>query len=493
MTTPYTYVDAGSATVAVDGGRIVGGPSITIEAGKGALFGSPSISAPMALSVYRSSTFVTALQCTGVAGDVLTISGPWDDHADAAIQAGDEIYNGPTKKDMNELWTWVKTPGPAGTDGTNGAPGSVWREGSGAPANTLGINGDYYLDGSTGDVYLKTAGVYAVACNIKGATGATGPAGVGSFGVSMPPGFVVSGSPLTSSGTIAISTPLAGMLKATGTGFTTATAGTDYVDPAGLTSALAGYATLASPSFTGTVAINSLTVHHDGTANSSIITTSATEIVLQENGDTYGTVRLRLQNRNGSNGALFENTGVPLVDFGFSAGGVQRNFRFETRYTQAFSGSKEFQILDPVTPAVNVAFADAQTYLFGGVVFADTTTRGSLINGGGPPLATIDNRGSHRDRTDAVSASTTLTKIQHSIGVNTSAAAVPVALPASTPRGMKFEVFDETGHAAVNNVTVRPPTGGTIDGATSYVIASNYGSVTLRALGSNAFKIIGKV
>jgi len=72
------------------------------------------------------------------------------------------------------------TPGTNGTNGTNGTDGSVWREGTGAPANGLGANGDFYLNDANGDVYQKAAGTYSVVANIKGATGATGPAGASS-------------------------------------------------------------------------------------------------------------------------------------------------------------------------------------------------------------------------------------------------------------------------------------------------------------------------
>lgn len=69
------------------------------------------------------------------------------------------------------------SPGSPGSPGTPGAPGSVWREGSGAPSNALGIDGDFYLDGDTGDVYEKAAGAYSVIANIEGPAGPTGPAG----------------------------------------------------------------------------------------------------------------------------------------------------------------------------------------------------------------------------------------------------------------------------------------------------------------------------
>jgi hypothetical protein len=77
------------------------------------------------------------------------------------------------------------------------------------------------------------------------------------------------------------------------------------------------------------------------------ITTSDAELVMEQTGDTFGTTRLRLQNRGGSNGALFENAGLNLVDFGFSAGS-QLNLRMENRGgggTNAVS-APEMQVLD---------------------------------------------------------------------------------------------------------------------------------------------------
>lgn len=69
-------------------------------------------------------------------------------------------------------------PGSNGADGTNGAPGSVWRDGSGAPSNGLGVDGDYYLDADTSDVYLKSAGTYSPVANIRGSQGVSGADGV---------------------------------------------------------------------------------------------------------------------------------------------------------------------------------------------------------------------------------------------------------------------------------------------------------------------------
>jgi hypothetical protein len=67
--------------------------------------------------------------------------------------------------------------GSTGAAGSNGAPGAVWRSGSGAPSNGTGIDGDYYLRTSNGDVYLRSGGTYSVVGNILGPTGATGSTG----------------------------------------------------------------------------------------------------------------------------------------------------------------------------------------------------------------------------------------------------------------------------------------------------------------------------
>lgn len=67
--------------------------------------------------------------------------------------------------------------------------GSIWRSGAGAPSSGLGVNGDYYLNSTNGDVYLKSGGTYSIVANIKGPTGATGPIGAtGSTGATGPTG-----------------------------------------------------------------------------------------------------------------------------------------------------------------------------------------------------------------------------------------------------------------------------------------------------------------
>lgn len=52
-----------------------------------------------------------------------------------------------------------------------GATTTVWLNGAGVPSNTLGYNGDYYLDTLTGDIYWKQAGVFVYLMTISGGSG----------------------------------------------------------------------------------------------------------------------------------------------------------------------------------------------------------------------------------------------------------------------------------------------------------------------------------
>jgi hypothetical protein len=67
--------------------------------------------------------------------------------------------------------------GGGGTPGPQGTPGSVWRNGSGPPSNSVGINGDYYLNNDNGFVFQKVANVYTQVAVIKGADGTNGTNG----------------------------------------------------------------------------------------------------------------------------------------------------------------------------------------------------------------------------------------------------------------------------------------------------------------------------
>jgi hypothetical protein len=93
-----------------------------------------------------------------------------------------------------------------GSQGQAGANGSVWRTGSGAPSNALGVNGDFYINSVNSDVYVKAAGVYTIALNIEGATGSQGGPGFARVAYSL--ADVLSGLGGTSTPKIFITQPV---------------------------------------------------------------------------------------------------------------------------------------------------------------------------------------------------------------------------------------------------------------------------------------------
>jgi hypothetical protein len=107
----------------------------------------------------------------------------------------------------------------------------------GGTGQTSYTDGQLLIGNSTGNTLTKstlTAGTGVTITNGNGSItiAATGSGGtVTSVGLSMPSGFSVGSSPVTSSGTIAVTTTLSGVLKGTGSGFSAATAGTDYLAP----------------------------------------------------------------------------------------------------------------------------------------------------------------------------------------------------------------------------------------------------------------------
>ena len=87
----------------------------------------------------------------------------------------------------NGAWTKVGNikgaDGNNGTNGTNGENGSSFLVGITEPAVTVGSNGDAYLNTTTYDLYLKSEGVWTKLGNIKGADGNNGTNGSNGNGI----------------------------------------------------------------------------------------------------------------------------------------------------------------------------------------------------------------------------------------------------------------------------------------------------------------------
>lgn len=79
-----------------------------------------------------------------------------------------------------------------GVTGVTGTAGATTRSGAGVPSNSLGVDGDFYLNVSTDDLYLKASSVYAIVASLKGSSGPAGATGslgtTGAVGTTGPSG-----------------------------------------------------------------------------------------------------------------------------------------------------------------------------------------------------------------------------------------------------------------------------------------------------------------
>ncbi|HEM3178662.1 TPA: hypothetical protein U0919_002245, partial [Streptococcus suis] len=125
--------------------------------------------------------------------------------------------NGDLYTKANNVWTKkgnlkgaTGATGATGKTGATGAAGTSMRSGTTVPANTLGINGDTYINTANGDLYTKANNVWTKQGNLKGATGATGAKGAtgatGAAGTSMRSGTTVPANTLGINGDTYINT-----------------------------------------------------------------------------------------------------------------------------------------------------------------------------------------------------------------------------------------------------------------------------------------------
>ena len=77
--------------------------------------------------------------------------------------------------------------GPQGIQGVTGPRGNLIRSGLLGPSNSLGANGDYYIDNSTGDLFEKISGIYIRQSNLLGPTGEQGIIGLRGYTGGMGP------------------------------------------------------------------------------------------------------------------------------------------------------------------------------------------------------------------------------------------------------------------------------------------------------------------
>jgi hypothetical protein len=104
-----------------------------------------------------------------------------------------------------------------------------------------------------------------------------------------------------------------------------------------------------------------------GTSNG--FASAGKSVALSQSGDVYGATSLTLENRDGLNGALFQNAGIELVDFGFlDSASYQSNLRVSSNgFTNGYNNAKgEFDFVVNTTaqggtPAVSTMFMGANS------------------------------------------------------------------------------------------------------------------------------------
>lgn len=110
---------------------------------------------------------------------------------------------------------------------------------------------------------------------------------------------------------------------------------------------------------------------------------STQELVMRQDGDTYGPSILRLRNRNSENGAIFETTDptITLVDFIFKTNISQSNIRMEGRVGSTFTGAApEWQIGEAANPSFVSNHAGTYTFVRRGNFGVGVATPSALIH-----------------------------------------------------------------------------------------------------------------
>lgn len=158
-----TTTSIGLANLSLGGGTVVTGTFNTIDWSAGPYF------VEMGLDPAGGTSYTSM-------GTQQLLSVPYALYAENSGTPGPAGPTGPT--------------GPTGPAGSNGTNGASFLSGSGAPTAGTGVDGDTYVDLTTGDTYTKSGGAWtATGNNLMGPTGPTGPAGAtGPTGATGPQG-----------------------------------------------------------------------------------------------------------------------------------------------------------------------------------------------------------------------------------------------------------------------------------------------------------------
>ncbi len=116
-------------------------------------------------------------------------------------------------------------------------------------------------------------------------------------------------------------------------------------------------------------------------------------------------------------------------------------------------------------------------------------TNGNVGIGTTAPKAKLSVNGSLATKLREVSSATTTTITDSIIGVISTSSPITITLADATTldSGQEITIKDEGGNAVASNITIATTASQKIDGASTFTIGTNYGSVTLYGNGSNYY------
>ncbi|MBV7533860.1 hypothetical protein [Chitinophaga sp. sic0106] len=147
-------------------------------------------------------------------------------------------------------------------------------------------------------------------------------------------------------------------------------------------------------------------------------------------------------------------------------------------------------IPDASTTARGIVTDSIQTFA-GNKTVRDSLQVGLAANVGGTAAAnsTLQVSGSVAMNITTLSSNGTLAATDNTVLVNTSSGSITVTLPSPTSIRGRIYTIKKIGTGGIDNSLTITPTGGTIDGASTYVIYNDYTYVTLQTDGSNWYVI----
>lgn len=283
------------------GASYASGASLTLATGYGATItaklaaeSQPSLSAGNWLRVtVDNGTAQAVFKATALAGDVLTVALVEGAVPSGGFAAGVAVQGRWTSATAREIFDAINAIEDAGADAINDLSDVTIT--TATTGDLLRYNGSAWVNSTTlpthnhDDRYYTETEIDTILTGVGDGT-------VTSVGLTVPSGLSVSGSPITSSGTLAITTSLSGIVKASAGAFSAAISGTDYSAP--------GHAHAASDLTSGTLSVAQGGTGATTLTSGSVLVGAGTSPVAASN-LTYASTTLSLGVASGGDGYVY--------------------------------------------------------------------------------------------------------------------------------------------------------------------------------------------